>query len=309
MSSTVFFESASELAKLTNTFKVDGVATDPTTVSLIITTPTGTETTYTWAASEITRTSAGVFTKNIACTEDGTWTFQWVGTGAASDTETGTWDVFPVQLGRLYVTVETLKSQLGLPATETRNQFELHQACFAASRSLEQYCQRVFYRTTATYKFKADDLYCLDFSDTDPFAGDLVSLTSLKTDDGGDGTFETTWTAADYELLPKNASAGPEPRPFTSIEAIGSYTFPIAYERMASRYRVEITGTWGWPSVPEGIKAAARLLAKETYKAKDSVGGVAGFGEFGVVRLRQDPMVARHADPYRRASSSGYLVA
>ena len=36
---------------LTNTFKVSGTATDPTTISLVVTDPAGTATTYTYAAA------------------------------------------------------------------------------------------------------------------------------------------------------------------------------------------------------------------------------------------------------------------
>jgi hypothetical protein len=299
VSSTVHFESSSELARIQNTFSVDSVATDPTTVSLVITDPTQASTTYTYAASTITKVSTGVYRKDVPCSIDGTWTYEWTGTGAASDDVAGTWEVFPTDLGKLYATVESLKAHLGI--TDTVNDFELHQACMAASRSLEQYCQRVFYRSgSVARKFIASDSYCLKFSDTDTFIGDLVSLSALKTDDGGDGTFETTWTSTDYELGPVNAAAGPEARPYTTLEAIGSYTFPIPYGRGASRYRVEVTGVWGWPSVPFGIKQAALLLAKETFKSKDTVGGVAGFGEFGAVRLRQDPLLHSYANPYRR---------
>lgn len=300
MSSAVFFESSSELATLTNTFKVGVTPTDPTAVSLIITTPSQASTTYTFAASEITKSSVGVYTKNITCTEAGTWTYQWAGTGAASDSEAGTWEVFPTQLGKLYATVEALKSHLSVSTTDNRNLYELHQACFAASRAMEQYCRRVFCRSTATYKFQASDPYSLTLADGDTWTGDLVSVTTLKTDDGGDGTFETTWAASDYELLPRNAAAGPESRPYTKIEAVGSQTFPVAYSRGESRFRVEIDGTWGWPSVPTAIKTATLMLAKETFKSKDSVGGVAGFNEFGVVRLGQDPLLQRYANPYRR---------
>ena len=60
MGATVFYEGSAELATLTNTFTVSGVAIDPTTISLVITTPAGTATTYTYALGEITRSSAGV---------------------------------------------------------------------------------------------------------------------------------------------------------------------------------------------------------------------------------------------------------
>lgn len=300
MGSTVFFESSSELAKLTNTFKVDSVATDPTTVSLIITTPAQVSTTYTYAASEITKTGTGVYTKSISCTEDGTWTYEWVGTGAASDSVAGTWEVLPTSLGKLYCPVETLKSRLG--AQTTNDDFELHRACMSTSRWAEQYCQRVFYRGASgtARKFIASDSYCLTFADTDPFVGDWVSVSAVKTDAGGDGTFETTWTSSDYELGPVNAAAGPEARPYTTLEAIGSYTFPVPSGRGVSRYRVELTGVPGWPSVPWAVKQATEIAAAEVFKAKDTFEAQGGFSEFGTFVMRRNPQVLDLLRPYRR---------
>lgn len=300
MSATVFFESPNELAKISNTFSVDSVATDPTTISLTVTTPSQSSTTYTYAASQITRTGTGAYYKNVTCNEAGTWTYKWVGTGAAEDTVPGTWEVHPSELGKLYATVASLKSRFA--DTVTTDDAEYHQACFSASRAIEQICQRVFYRSASATvrKFIASDLYCLKFADTDTFAGDLVSASAVKTDDGGDGTFETTWASSDYELGPVNASAGPEARPYTTLEAIGSHTFPIPYGRGESRYRVEVTGVWGWPSVPYAVKEAALILAADFFKLKDAPFGVAGFGEFGVVRVRENARVMSLLGPYRR---------
>lgn len=297
---SVFFESSSELAKLTNTFKVDSVATDPTTISLIVTTPSQSSTTYTFAASEITKTSTGVYTKNITCNEDGTWTYKWVGTGAAEDTVAGTWEVLPTELGRLYCPVETLKSRFGL--TDTNDDFELHRACLSTSRWVEHHCQRVFYRgaTGTARKYIASDLYCLKFADTDPFAGDWVSVSAVKTDAGGDGTFETTWASSDYELGPVNAAAGPEARPYTTLEAIGSHTFPVPHGRGASRYRVEVTGVPGWAGVPWGVKMATEIISSEVFKAKDTFQAQGGFAEFGSFVMRRNPQSLDFLRDYRR---------
>lgn len=300
MSATTFFESASELATLTNTFKNSaGVATDPTTISLTVTDPTQTATTYTFAAGQITKSSAGVYTKDIACSIDGTWTFEWTGTGAVSDVVAGTWEVFEASLGKLYCTVDALKSRFA--DTATTDDHEYYAACFAASRALEHYCQRTFYRTaTGTARtFVADDPYCLWL----PEFNDLVSLSTLKTDAGGDGTFETTWASTDYQLWPVNPAAAPEQRPYTKIRAIGSQTFPLPYGTLSRDDRVEVTGVWGWPSVPMGVKQAALIVAAETFKLKDAAGTVtAGFEDFDVSMLGVEARrrFARFAGPYRR---------
>jgi hypothetical protein len=63
-----------------------GTLTDPTTVTLKIEKPSGTETTYTYAAVQITRDSAGRFYKQItpAAGEHGVWHYRWIGTGAVT---------------------------------------------------------------------------------------------------------------------------------------------------------------------------------------------------------------------------------
>jgi hypothetical protein len=297
VSSTVFFSNANELATVRNVFKVNGVATDPTTISLIVTDPLQVATTYTFGAAQITRNGAGDYQKDIACSIEGDWTYEWVGTGTASDDQAGTWHVFPTQLGKLYATVEGLKSRLGIGATDTVDDLELHQACFAASRAIEQVCGRHFWRTLSTEvrTFVTDDYYCLNLP---PF-NDLVSVTSLKTDSGGDGTFETTWTASDYQLLPLNPTAAPESRPYREIRAVGSQLFPIAYTTGSRIDRVQITGVFGWATVPYGIQQAALVLAAETFRLKDAPLGVVGFGDFGAIRVRDNPKVSYYTSRYK----------
>jgi hypothetical protein len=63
-------------------FYVGSVLTDPTTVTLKVEDPAGTETSYTYAAATITKSGTGIYTKNVACTLAGTWKYRWIGTGA-----------------------------------------------------------------------------------------------------------------------------------------------------------------------------------------------------------------------------------
>lgn len=290
MSATVFFSSANELATLTNVFKVGGTPTNPTAVTLTVTSPTNVVSTPT-----ATNTAPGTYTADIACNEAGTWTYQWDGTTAASDTVAGTWQVEETQLGRLYCTVEALKSRLAI--TNSNSDLELHGACFAASRWLEQYCERTFWRTASSEvrTFAPSNWYCLDL----PEFNDLVSVATLKTDAAGDGVFETTWAATDYQLLPYNTAAGPEAKPYTKVKSIGTQRFPWIYTTPARADRVQITGVFGWPAVPYAIKQAAQLLAAETFRRKDAPMGIAGEGEF-TVAVGQNRLAMRYADPYRR---------
>ena len=52
-----------------------------------------------------------------------------------------------------------------------------------------------------------------------------------------------------------------------------------------------MTGVFGWPKVPRNVREAARLLAADHFKRKDAPFGVAGFSEYGPVRISQNSMV------------------
>jgi hypothetical protein len=295
---TVFFNSTNELATLSNTFKVSGTPTDPTAVTLTITSPSNVVTPYTWPSpATLTHGTAGVFSKDITCSEAGDWQYLWEGTTAASDAEAGTWTVFETALGKLYATVAALKSRLGIG--DTVDDYELHMACFSASRSIEQSCNRHFWRTASgtARTFEPTAIYRLKL----PAWNDLVSVSGLATDASGDGVFETTWTSSDYQLWPPNPDAAPETRPYTEIRAVRSLYFPAyAFPPNARTDRVQVTGVFGWPGVPIAVKQATLILAEELFKLKDAPFGVAGFGDLGVVRIRENPKVAALIGPYQR---------
>lgn len=100
--------------------------------------------------------------------------------------------------------------------------------------------------------------------------------TTIKIDQDRDGVFsdETALASTEYELLPRNADKGSEPMPFTCIEltAWGSTNY------FPTGCRVEVTGKFGWPSVPPAIKAACihlgGILRLETSRATRSVSDV-----------------------------------
>lgn len=181
-------------------------------------------------------------------------------------------------------------------ATETGDIATLEAAIEASSHWIDQWCQRHFWQTTPTNRTfpSPTDLRTLRIDD-------LAAITSLKTDEAGDGTFEITWSAADYELLPLNPSAAPEARPWTTVRATGTgrwFPVPTCTGRTA---RVEITGTWGWPAIPRDVNQACILQAARLFIRKESPQGVAGWGEFGAIRVRNtDPDVAALLEPYRR---------
>lgn len=128
---------------------------------------------------------------------------------------------------------------------------------------------------------------------------DIWDTTNLvvKTDQGDDGTFETTWASTDYQLEPLNLLEGDSYSPYWRIRAVEGRVFPCSSRRAA----LQVTAAWGWTAVPADVKQAALIKAARVWMRKDSPQGVAGFGEFGVVRIsrQQDPDVADLLDPFR----------
>jgi hypothetical protein len=173
----------------------------------------------------------------------------------------------------------------------------------AVSRAIDQACQRHFWQTsagTARY-FESPMSATLHLG---AFC-DLVTVTEVKVDRDGDGTYEETITASDYALGPANPSAAPEQRPYTQLTLLNSVLFPVP-GGSAGTGRValtRITGTWGWPAVPAAVKQACRIQVARIVKRQESPMGVAGFGEFGVVRLTKlDPDVDSMLQPYKLAA-------
>lgn len=291
MSPTVFYPGTAELATLTNTFSVNGVATDPTTVTLVVTDPTGDATTYTQAGGHFTHTPAsGIYSIDIPCTEAGTWSYQWTGTGSASDVVAGTWRVDSPPTSDLYCTPEQLKSRVGI--ADNVDDREILGACRSVSRWIDEYCDRVFARRTVTIPLAPCGYYSLQ-------TPDLVSVTTLKTDDDGDGVYETTWLTSDYELQPVGADVQLQPQPYTSIAAVGTRLFPVTTSRTGRRYRAQAAVVAGWPSLPAPIAEAAGLLATDYLAAAGMKFGVMGFDGYAI-RARMNPLALTKLDPYRR---------
>jgi hypothetical protein len=193
-----------------------------------------------------------------------------------------------------YATLAEVKAALRI--TDAVDDALLELAIESASREIEGHCERVFYDVgAATRVFMPEDSYITQIDD-------LQSLTTLETSSDGD-SFDTTWTASDYQLEPLNGVAGGLTQPATRIRAIGDYLFPIwsVLNTNANEATVRITGTWGWATVPTAVKQATVLYSMRQFKRYDSPLGVAGFGDIGAIRVsRFDPDVEAMLSPYRK---------
>ena len=171
----------------------------------------------------------------------------------------------------------------------------------SSSRMIDRSCGREFFQVTEARTFApSDDIYTLSFGSFN----DLVSVTTLKTDPTGGGTYSTTIAATSYQLLPYNAPQADEP--YTNLQLLGGVQWPVPTFNMRQN-TVEITGVWGWPAVPLDVKQACRIIVAEISKMQESPLGVAGFGEFGVMRVSKTmpPRAMQLLAPYRHGHNFG----
>lgn len=74
-------------------FKVHGALTDPTTVTLTVTDPSGNDDVHTLAGGTVTRIGTGQFAVTVEPDERGTWTVEWAGTGTVVYSKTDRFQV------------------------------------------------------------------------------------------------------------------------------------------------------------------------------------------------------------------------
>lgn len=201
-------------------------------------------------------------------------------------------------IGDNYATTDELKARLGIPLDNTTYEAELDDALNSASREIERFTNRQFNKaTTATARefepwIAPDYIWTTDFWTTD----DLV----IKTDENRDGTFETTWDAADYELYPRNNQEFGVPGfPFYKIFPKRNKLFPYPC-RGESRGTVQVTAKWGWDDVPPQVKTATLALSARNFQMRDAPLGMSGGNEFGPVKVQDDRFVAAKLQGIRR---------
>lgn len=188
-----------------------------------------------------------------------------------------------------YATLANVKAVLRI--TDTNDDAILEQAIEAASRRIDGYCGRFFYSKNATISLYAlTDYYC-------PTVNDLISITTLKTDDDGDGSFETSWTAGtDYQLEPLDTAI--TGLPYRKVTAIGGKTFPLF--AIPNRPGVQIAGAWGFSSVPTDVEEACILLSIRGFARYNAALGVVGFADMAIQVRAIDPDVRDLLNQYRK---------
>lgn len=174
----------------------------------------------------------------------------------------------------------------------------------AASREIERICGRRFYAVAETRYYTADDGYELTIDD-------LTGTPTVATDDNGDGTYETTWNASDYNLKHgQNYNASLDGKPYTQIEVSDSGTknFPTNVSK-----GVRVYGSFGYiastnaNNCPAPIHDACLITVHRLFKRHDIPLGVHGGGNSAlgqtpvvIPRITLDPDVVDMLTPYMR---------
>lgn len=189
-----------------------------------------------------------------------------------------------------YCTLAEVKASLRL--TDSVDDALIEQAIESASRRIDGYCGRWFYKTasTAVPLFATNEIILR-------FPNDLANTTvTIKIDTTGNGTFDTTLVqGTDYILQPTNNVLNGFP--YTQAVMIGGQTFPLYYSPAPPT--VEVTGFWGWNAVPNDIKEACILLAMRQFARLNAALGVVGFADMALQVRSIDPDIKDLLSPYK----------
>lgn len=187
-----------------------------------------------------------------------------------------------------YATLNQIKAAIGV--SDGFDDSLLEMAVESASRQIDSYTERSFYNAgTAVRIFSPLDEYLLP---TD----DFITLTKVETSEDGE-SWDTEWSATDWQAEPLNGISGGLTSAYTQIRAVDNYLFPVRGGEATAR----LTGTWGWSSVPIAITQATIILGSRIFKRLDSPLGIIS-GELGAMRVgfRLDPDVQHLIEPYRK---------
>jgi len=146
-----------------------------------------------------------------------------------------------------YSTLAEFKAFNDIDSTDAENDAVLEQVIESVSRYIDAETQMFFYASDAATKVYTPTMS--DMLQVDP----LRVVTTLKTDDGGDGTYENTWATTDYHLMPLNGSVFH----WIQLKSAGDYTFPVGI--LAG---VQIVGNFGYAAVPADIKIICMEISK-----------------------------------------------
>jgi len=194
-----------------------------------------------------------------------------------------------------YITVADLARYLTIDATTYAD--DLASAINASSRQIDTYCARRFYAdssaTARLYMSRDNNKVIID----DAYEISLVQVASAD-----NAVYDITVPVGSYYTKPLNGYAdGISGMPATLVYFT---TTAVTLPTSADNPSVKITAKWGWAAVPEPVRQSTLLMAAETFKMREAPFGVAGFADFGAVRVgKMSPQAVAMLRPYRSGDS------
>lgn len=175
-----------------------------------------------------------------------------------------------------YANIAALSEWLGM--SDSLDNGKLSLALVAAESSINLWCHRQFSLpvavSTRTYLPYGDEV----------ITDDIATTTGLIISDNG-----TTVSNSDLVLDPANG-VGPDGLtgwPYWRIRYANGRTWAVD----GNKRTVSVTAKFGWAEVPANIHMATLVLASDLFHVKDTRLGVAGWGEMGLVRIRENGML------------------
>jgi hypothetical protein len=191
-----------------------------------------------------------------------------------------------------YASLSQFKAAVGI--TDSTDDTALQNVLDATDTLIDLHCDRkTGFGTASETRYYTPENYNYVLVD------DLVSVTTLQTDDNADGTYETTWSSAtDYKLAPINAAL--DGWPYDVIET--SVTVPRSFPKNVY-LGLKLSGVFGFPSVPAAVTQAAIIQANAVWSSRTAPFAVVGSQDLGgILRMTRalHPEAALILEPYRR---------
>lgn len=164
-------------------------------------------------------------------------------------------------------------------------------ALTAAEVMINDFCQRSFdvagASSTRSYTPPSGECAVLRIHD-------CTSITSIT--EWGSTLAAASYQAEPVGLLTWTGAA----RPYEQVRRYGA---PWAYDY--GKAQIVVTATWGWSATPASVTEATKIIAKDILQQRNNNSGVAGFGEFGAIRVRMNPIAIDLLKPLRRGEAFG----
>ncbi len=261
---------------------------DTNTVSVSVVDFDGT--TITAAAVVTPVTAAWTATLNLATLDDGLLTWEVTATAVAA-TQAFAAKSGVKQSGTDYITAADYRAYINDPSASLESG-RIGYAITNASRAVDAFCDRFFFQTTETNYFWPTFGYGYNAYVVN-MERDLASTTALTVAiDDGSNTFSTSWVLnTNYVVEPVNTTVGGiRGNPYRSLRAVNGSFWPILLTmpwQQPVHPPIRVTGSFGWPAIPDPVKQATRIFSAYYYKLGDAPLG-ATMGEYGVLRAHAD---------------------